>query len=34
MNEETVWQELSEIFADPPETRDKCLQCKYVNIYD
>lgn len=28
MNEETVWQELSEIFADPPETRDKCLQCK------
>ncbi|XP_076749945.1 DTW domain containing 2 isoform X1 [Xylocopa sonorina] len=28
MNEETVWQELSEIFADPPETRDKCLKCK------
>ncbi|KAF3427842.1 hypothetical protein E2986_01264 [Frieseomelitta varia] len=28
MNEETVWQELSEILADPPETRNKCSQCK------
>ena len=28
MNEETAWQELSEISADPPEARDKCSQCK------
>ncbi|XP_003702008.1 DTW domain containing 2 [Megachile rotundata] len=28
MNETSVLQELSEILADPPETRDKCTQCK------
>lgn len=32
-NEETAWQELSEIPADPPEARDKCSQCKLVQKY-
>lgn len=27
-HEETVWEELSGIPADPPETRDKCIQCR------
>ncbi|XP_018057203.1 PREDICTED: DTW domain-containing protein 2 isoform X2 [Atta colombica] len=28
MNEDNVWSELASISADPPETRDKCQQCK------
>ncbi|KMQ98433.1 dtw domain-containing protein 2-like protein [Lasius niger] len=27
-NEDDVWNELASIPADPPETRDKCQQCK------
>ncbi|KAG5319817.1 DTWD2 protein, partial [Pseudoatta argentina] len=30
MNEDNVWSELASIPADPPETRDKCQQCKQV----
>lgn len=28
INEEFVWQELSQIYADPPKTRAKCTQCR------
>ncbi|XP_071559691.1 tRNA-uridine aminocarboxypropyltransferase 2 [Temnothorax nylanderi] len=27
-NEDNVWRELARIPADPPDTRDKCQQCK------
>ncbi|KAL2725651.1 tRNA-uridine aminocarboxypropyltransferase 2 isoform X1 [Vespula squamosa] len=27
-NEDIAWEELSKISADPPEARDKCIQCK------
>ncbi|XP_043496779.1 tRNA-uridine aminocarboxypropyltransferase 2 isoform X1 [Polistes fuscatus] len=27
-NEDTTWEELSKISADPPKARDKCVQCK------
>ncbi|KAI4501705.1 hypothetical protein M0802_003040 [Mischocyttarus mexicanus] len=27
-NENTAWEELSNISADPPEARNKCVQCK------
>jgi len=30
-NEDNVWNELASIPADPPETRDKCQQCKQVS---
>lgn len=26
--DDDVWNELASIPADPPETRDKCQQCK------
>lgn len=27
-DEDNVWSELASIPAEPPETRNKCLQCK------
>ena len=30
--EETVWNDLSGILADPPKMRNKCDKCKYVTI--
>jgi hypothetical protein len=31
-SERDIWEELSNIPADPPKMRDKCTQCKLVHM--